>query len=253
MAGAVTDEQIERHDDDRCHGEQRSITRYGHRPIRCAVHPAWDQAHRRVCMMILGGSHPGASRDVLVSETTMPNRLTQACAHGLSAVVHEVTEGVGPAHHGVSLELMRRFSTVIIEESRSRALPEELAAIWRDGGGPVGQGHAAIQTRWERTRGQMWGQSVMDGRPSDRSRPFTDEHLPEGRVFTADRGSVTLDWMGERRSVTSDTLTHPPSSPAFGPTEGTRLPLTSVLPQRGGQTTDMPVGLAPHSVIRCAC
>jgi hypothetical protein len=50
-----------------------------------------------------------------------------------------------------------------------------------------------------------------------------------------------LDRIVQRRADKSYTLTRPQSSTAFFTPEGKRLPLKSVLPQRVGQTKEMPV------------
>lgn len=178
-----------------------------------------------------------------MSDTAVHARFNEACAHFLHAVLQEVTAVVVQAKQDVPLEVLHRLSTVIIEDSRSRALPHERAEIWQGCGGHAEQGQAAVKlhTRWEIKRGQMWGPQVTDGRTSDRSRPFNEDALPEGSLYAADLGSFNLDRMGERRAAKSDTLTRPQSSTAFLTTEGTRLPLTSVLPQRVGQTKEMPV------------
>jgi hypothetical protein len=86
-----------------------------------------------------------ASRDVLVSDTAIHNRFTQECAHFLHAVLQELTEVVVQADQEVPLELLRRFSNVIIEDSSSIALPEELAETWQGCGGHAGQGQAAVK------------------------------------------------------------------------------------------------------------
>jgi len=50
-----------------------------------------------------------------------------------------------------------------------------------------------------------------------------------------------LDRIAERRAAKSYTLTRPQSSTAFFTAEGKRLSLKSVLPQRVGQTKELPV------------
>jgi hypothetical protein len=184
-----------------------------------------------------------ASRDVLVSDTAIHNRFTQECAHFLHAVLQELTEVVVQADQEVPLELLRRFSNVIIEDSSSIALPEELAETWQGCGGHVGQGQAAVKVhmRWELKRGQIWGPCLTDGRTSDRSSPFNDESLPEGSLYVADLGYFNLDRMVQRRAEKSYTLTRPQSSTVFFTTESKRLQLKSILPQRVGQTKEMPV------------
>jgi Transposase DDE domain len=184
-----------------------------------------------------------ATRDVLVSDTAIHKRFTPSCAHFLHAVLQELTEAVVQADHDVPLELLRRFSHVIIEDSSSLALPEELAEIWQGCGGHAGQGQAAVKihTRWELKRGQLWGPKLTDGRVADRSSPFNEQELPPGSFYVADLGYFNLDRIVQRRAASSFTLTRPQSSTAFFSEAGKRLQLGSVLPQRVGQTKEMPV------------
>jgi hypothetical protein len=184
-----------------------------------------------------------ATRDVLVSDTAVHARFNEACARFLHAVLQALTEVVVQAQQDVPLELLHRFSNVIIEDSSSIALPKELCELWQGCGGHAEQGQAAVKlhTRWELKRGQIWGPHLTDGRTSDRSSPFNEDALPEGSLYTADLGYFNLDRMVERRAANSYTLTRPQSSTAFFTTQGKRLPLKSVLPQRVGQTKEMPV------------
>ena len=90
----------------------------------------------------------------------------------------------------VPLELLRRFEAVVLEDSSSIALPEELAACWQGCGGAPGEGRAAVKlhVRWDLKRGQLQGPRLTDGRTSDRSSPFKQEQLPAGSLYIADLG-----------------------------------------------------------------
>jgi hypothetical protein len=184
-----------------------------------------------------------ATRDVLVTDTAVHSRFNEPCAHFLHAVLQELTAVVVQADHDVPLKVLHRFSNVIIEESSSIALPDELAEIWQGCGGHDGQGQAAVKihVRWEIKRGQMWGPSLTNGRASDRSSPGSGEALPIGSFYVADLGYFNLDRIVARRAAKSYTLTRPQSSTAFFTEEGKRLQLKAVLPQRVGQTKEMPV------------
>lgn len=180
---------------------------------------------------------------MLVSDPAIHHRFPQACAHFLHAVLQELTTVVVQAKQEVPLKLFHHISNVIIEDRSTIALPGELAAVWQGCGGHGGQGQAAgkVHTRWELKRGQIWGPHLTDGRTCDRSSPFNEEDVPEGSFYVADLGSFNLDRMVKRRAANSDTLTRPQSHTAFFTTGGKRLQLQSVLPQRVGQTKEMPV------------
>jgi len=100
-------------------------------------------------------SHPDASletltsiatsRQVYVTDTALHNRFTKACAHFLHAVFEEMVSVVVEASHEVPLELLSRFQSVVLEDSSSIALPEELAEQWQGCGGSPGKGQAAVK------------------------------------------------------------------------------------------------------------
>ena len=82
-------------------------------------------------------THPDASletlasmatiRDVYVSDTGVHNRFTESCARFLHAVLEEMVSVLVHAEQPVPLELLHRFSSVVLEDSSSIALPKELA------------------------------------------------------------------------------------------------------------------------------
>jgi hypothetical protein len=62
-----------------------------------------------------------ATRDVLVSDPAIHKRFDEPCAHFLHAVLHELTGAVVQADQEVPTPLLRRFSSVVIEDSSSIA------------------------------------------------------------------------------------------------------------------------------------
>jgi Transposase DDE domain len=184
-----------------------------------------------------------ATREVVVSDTAIHKRFSESCAHFLHTVLQELTGIVVQADQDVPIPLLRRFSNVIIEDSSSIALPDELAEQWQGCGGHCGQGQAAVKihVRSELKRGQLWGPSLTDGRASDRSSPFNEVDLPAGSLYVADLGYFNLERIVARRAAHSYTLTRPQSSTVFFTASGKRLPLKTVLPPRVGQIKEMPV------------
>jgi hypothetical protein len=184
-----------------------------------------------------------ASRDVVVSDTAIDNRFTQACAKFLHAVLQEFVEVVVQADQEVPVGVLSRFSNVILEDSSTVSLPKELSEIWKGCGGAAGAGQAAVKlhTRWDLLRGQIWGPKLTDAKASDRSSPFNEEILPQNSLYIADLGYFNLDRIMQRHAQKSYTLTRPQSRTAFLNPEGKRINLKSVLPPRVGQTKEMPV------------
>jgi hypothetical protein len=141
-------------------------------------------------------SHPAASletlasmaalREVSVTDTAVHKRFNERCARFLHAVLEEMTSIVVTAPNEVPLTLLRRFSSVVLEDSSSIALPDELAECWQGCGGLPRQGQAALKlhVRWELRRGQLRGPSLTSGRTDDRSSPFKDDPLPKGKFVS---------------------------------------------------------------------
>jgi hypothetical protein len=184
-----------------------------------------------------------ATREVVVSDTAIHKRFTESCAHFLHAVLQELTGIVVQSDQEVPVPLLRRFSNVIIEDSSSIALPDELGEQWQGCGGHCDQGQAAVKihVRSELKRGQLWGPNLTDGRASDRSSPFNEVNLPAGSLYVADLGYFNLDRIVARRAANSYTLTRPQSRTVFFTQAGKRFDLKTVLPPRIGQFKEMPV------------
>lgn len=198
-------------------------------------------------------THPDASletlasmatiREVEVSDTAIHKRFTASCARFLHAVLEEMVTVLVCAEQPVPLELLHRFTSVVLEDSSRIALPKELADCWAGSGGGSGGGEAAIKlhVRWDLTHGQLTGPSLTDGRVSDQCSPFHEASLPTGSLYIADLGYFDLDAVLERRKAGSYTLTRARSNTAFFTEQGRRLRLQAVLPQRVGQTKELHV------------
>ncbi len=67
-----------------------------------------------------------ALREVEVTDTAVHKRFSQACAHFLHAILEEMTHAIVEADREVPLELVSRFEAVVLEDSSTIALPNEL-------------------------------------------------------------------------------------------------------------------------------
>ena len=202
-------------------------------------------------------SHPDASletfaslaalRQVAVTDTAVHKRFTPACAQFLHAILEEMTSVIVEADREVPLELLSRFEAVVLEDSSTVALPNELVTCWQGCGGAPGEGHAAVKlhVRWELKRGSLHGSKVTHGRTSDRSSPLKEELLPAGSLYIADLGY--LDWgsIAVRRTTTgSYTLTRAQARTLYWTVEGDPLKLDPLLPRQVGQTKELWVRVA---------
>jgi Transposase DDE domain len=208
-----------------------------------------------VQMLVFGWQqHPDASLEMLastaqlstvtVSDTAVHKRFTEPCAHFLHRVLEEMTSVVVQAAHEVPVKLLRRFSAVILEDSSSIALPDELAELWRGCGGKQAHTKAAVKlhTRWELKRGQLHGPKLTAGRSSDQASPFKDEEVVSSSLLINDLGYFNLRQIAARHQGGGYTLTRLRVGTVLFSSEGTRLQLDErVLPQCVGQLKELPV------------
>src|SRR6266849_486437 len=207
-----------------------------------------------VQMLVFGvQQHPHASleelastaeiREVSVSDTAVDKRFTPACARLLHAVLEELTSVVVQAAQEVPIKLLRRFSAVILEDSSSISLPNELAELWRGCGGNQDHTAAAIKlhTRWELKRGQLWGPKLTDGRASDHRSPFNAEPIQPGALYVQDLGYFDLQRLAQRHQAGASSLTRLHAGTALFTRRGQSLCLEQVLPPRVGQMKELQV------------
>lgn len=198
--------------------------------------------------------HPDASLEQLastaqlanvsVSDTAVHERFTESCAQFLHQVLEEMTSVVVQAAQDVPIKLLRRFSAVLLEDSSSIALPDELAEIWRGCGGKQAHTAAAVKlhTRWELKRGRLQGPQLAHGRSSDQASPFRDEEVMPGSLLVSDLGYFNLRHMAARQRAGGYSLSRLKAGTALFTREGKRVPLdVARLPQRVGQLKELPV------------
>ncbi len=99
--------------------------------------------------------HPDASLEQLsstaaiaavqVSDTAVHKRFTKECATFLHAVLEELLTVVVQAEMVRPPKGLRRFSAVVVEDSSTITLPEELAQLWRGCGGNQRHTAAALK------------------------------------------------------------------------------------------------------------
>ncbi|HTC77133.1 MAG TPA: hypothetical protein VK657_00890 [Terriglobales bacterium] len=142
--------------------------------------------------------HPDASleslastaeiRAVSVTDTAIHKRFTPQCAQFLHRMLEELCQVAVLADQDVPLALLRRFRLVVIEDSSSIALPDELAEQWRGCGGNQAHTAAAVKlhVRSYLKRGRLWGPALTAGRASDHSSPWADEALPPKSLYCSD-------------------------------------------------------------------
>jgi Transposase DDE domain len=197
--------------------------------------------------------HPDASleqlasvaelHDVEVTDTAVHKRFTPQAAQFLHRMLEEACSLVMQASEDVPIALVRRFSAVIMEDSRTIALPDELAEVWQGCGGEQEHTAAALKlhVRWELKRGQLWGPALTNGRTSDRRSPLSQAEIQPGSLEIKDLGYFQLDHLEARRRAGAYSLTRWQAGTALFTQEGKKLLLADVLPPRVGQMKELHV------------
>jgi hypothetical protein len=207
-----------------------------------------------VQMVVFGfQQHPHASledlastaelRDVSVTDNAVDKRFTPEYAHLLHAVLEELSSVVVEAAQDVPLKLLRRFRAVILQDSSSITLPDELAERWRGCGGNQEHTAAAVKlhVRWELKRGRLWGPKLTDGRTSDRSSPFNEQDVIPGSLSVEDLGYLNQSRLAERQQAGAYSLTRLQAGTALYTRKGQRLCIHEVLPRQVGQMKELRV------------
>jgi hypothetical protein len=183
------------------------------------------------------------TRAVSVTDTAVHKRFTPTCAQFLHRMLEEMTSVVVLANEDVPLPLLRRFAAVVIEDSSSITLPDELAEQWRGCGGNQAHRAAAVKlhARWELKRGRLWGPVVTDGRTADQRSPLVQQALPPKSFYCADLAYFNLQRMAQRHRNQCYSLTRRPVGTVLFTPKGQRLCLEHVLPPKVGQMKELHV------------
>lgn len=193
-------------------------------------------------------------RAVSVSDTAVDKRFSEACAQFLQAVLQEMSSVVVQAAQAVPLKLLKRFSAVICEDSSTITLPDELADLWQGCGGTQAHTAAAVKvhTRWDLTRGRLWGPKLSAGRSADRSSPLNAEVMAANSLYIADLGYFNVSRFVERREAGSYTLSRLQGHTALFTPQGEAICLEWVLPKQVGQLKELAVlvGARQHHPMR---
>lgn len=152
----------------------------------------------------------GASLGVELSAQGLDQRFTVPAATFLHALFACAITQVITADP-VAIPLLQRFSAVLLEDSSTIRLPDELAGLFEGCGGSVQDGTMAalkLQLRLDLLNGGLQGPIVQEGRASDYASPLLEQPLPTGALHITDRGYFDLERMEQERAQGSYSLTY---------------------------------------------
>lgn len=156
-------------------------------------------------MLVLGWlAHPSATlhqlsqrardRGVSITPQGIAKRFTSEAAELLKAVWEaSLTEVI--ASEPVAIEVLTRFPAVVLLDSTTISLPDELRDVWVGCGGRVPQGGQSalkLSVRLDLCTGSL-AAAPSDGRSQDKSSPLQIAPLPTGALRIADLGYWTLE------------------------------------------------------------
>lgn len=125
-----------------------------------------------------------------VSAQAIDERLGPECAHFLQQLLNVAFTQLVAADP-VAIPLLQRFSEVLVEDSSTIALPDELKDEWAgcaDGQRGGTQAAFKIQVRWDLLTGALRGMGLQAGKQSDQRSPFKGESRGTSSLRIADLG-----------------------------------------------------------------
>lgn len=190
---------------------------------------------------------------VPVSATAVEKRFTQPLVDFLKEAV-SVTLRQLLAAEAVPVELLNRFTAVVVGDSSSIRLPDELQHEFPGCGGTPGSGLAAlkIQVRWNLKTGELPQALIEVGKASDVKSPIAQQAAQPGSLEIFDLGYFSV----ERFQRLSDEQAFFLSRLQHGTTvfdeRGEVLPLREFLPAHAVQNVvDVPVRLGAKDRLPC--
>jgi hypothetical protein len=185
-------------------------------------------------------------REVEITASGVCQRFTQAAADFLQRLLERLTR-VRLQAEAVPTSLLKRFTAVIVEESSRISLPDELAGVWRGGGGSPGTSQAGLKlfVRWNVLSGELHGPLLTDGRQADAKSPFQDQEVPAGGLYLGDQGFFEQgrlrQWHQRTEGHRRYYLMRLPVGTALYTRSGHRLLLPGILPQQEGAAVELGV------------
>ena len=135
------------------------------------------------------------SLDLDICKQDVDSHFTERTATWLLAVLRRAVQRV-VCSQPVSLELLRQFTKVLLEDGSTVSLPPALKAVWGGAGGnratktsePKTEAAVKITLRWDLLGGQLEGPYLQEGRQHELRSVLHEQDMPAGSLWIADLG-----------------------------------------------------------------
>jgi hypothetical protein len=142
------------------------------------------------------------SLDLDICKQDVDSHFTERTASWLLAVLRRAVQLV-VCTEPVSLELLRQFTKVLLEDGSTVSLPPALKAVWGGAGGnratktsePKTEAAVKITLRWDLLGGQLEGPYLQEGRQHELRSVLHEQDMPPGSLWIADLGYWKLVWL----------------------------------------------------------
>jgi hypothetical protein len=209
--------------------------------VQTLIFGYWQEPDIRIS----GLTQVAARRDVTVTESAMSQRFTPECAELLKWTLGKLVE-LRLQGEKIEIKLLKQFSAVVVEDSSTVTLPDELAEIWEGCGGSQKASHAAVKllVSWEILTGTLHDFRLEDGRTNDQKCRAKIDELPADSLYIADLGFYDLDLFREvigKKKERKYIVTRLHPNTYVYTRSGHKIDLKGILPRQVGQVREMGV------------
>jgi len=141
----------------------------------------------------------GLLNDVEISPQGLDKRFTKEAAEFSQEVLSAAVAEVVKAPTDVPVELLARFSAVVLYDTTTINLPDELFKIWpgTGGNGPTSRSALKGEIGFDLKSGQLIGPFLLPGRTHDHAGQLPQTELADESLRITDLGYYSLDKMGK--------------------------------------------------------
>jgi hypothetical protein len=190
-----------------------------------------------------GLTQVAARREVFISSSGFNQRFSQEGSELLRKVLHELVSQQQQMLAPAPWALVRPFSAVLLEDSSTIGLPEELAKIWL--GTQDTKASLKLFVRLDLCTGTLQGPALTAGRHSDKRSPLELSDVPVGGLSITDLGFADgarfRQLHGQSASQRRYFLTRWPPRLIVQTRSKHRLDLRALAPQQVGERLEMGV------------